>query len=97
MWGVAKIFASDHSKGGFDRTPPGYGYASLTKMHAKSGWSIRVTRAQQRKWDKEEKLMRRQEALDKATPKPMTDCEISELPEVDSPVDGHRMKMLIIS
>ncbi len=61
--------------------------ASLTKMHAKSGWSIRVTRAQQRKWDKEEKLMRRQEALDKATPKPMTDCEISELPEVDSPVD----------
>ncbi len=21
MWGVAKIFASGHSKGGFDRTP----------------------------------------------------------------------------
>ncbi len=30
MWGVAKIFTSGHSKGGFDRThrtPPGYGYA----------------------------------------------------------------------
>ncbi len=29
MWGVAKIFTSGHSKGGFDRTPrtpPGYGY-----------------------------------------------------------------------
>ncbi len=29
MWGVAKIFASGHSKEGFDRTPrtnPGYGY-----------------------------------------------------------------------
>ncbi len=22
MWGVAKIFTSGHSKGGFDRTPP---------------------------------------------------------------------------
>ncbi len=32
MWGVAKIFTSGHSKGGFDRTPrtpPGYGYVSL--------------------------------------------------------------------
>ncbi len=31
MWGVAKIFTSGHSKGGFDRTPrtpPGYGYAA---------------------------------------------------------------------
>lgn len=30
MWGVAKIFTSGHSKGGFDRTPrtpSGYGYA----------------------------------------------------------------------
>ncbi len=32
MWGVAKIFASGDSKGGFDRTPrtpPGYGYDIL--------------------------------------------------------------------
>ena len=30
MWGVAKIFTSGHSKGGFNRTPQtplGYGYA----------------------------------------------------------------------
>ena len=28
--------------------------ASLTKVHAQSGWSIRVTRAQQKKWHEEE-------------------------------------------
>ncbi len=35
MWGVAKIFASGHSKGGFDRTPrtpPGYGYAKYISV-----------------------------------------------------------------
>ncbi len=36
MWGVAKIFTSGHSKGGFDRTPrtpPGYGYGGFKPVH----------------------------------------------------------------
>ncbi len=40
MWGVAKIFTSGHSKGGFDRTPrtpPGYGYDDCLNTFNRTG------------------------------------------------------------